>query len=238
MKQKTSSGAQCEVPRRSWELWHQQHWGPENQDSQHKLNQPRGSFSEHRGTDIPRRRPWVWKISGWVFVPCFGVPRRRRSWMRRTSPWPSAASCRRHWKDPIFSCTTSSRLTGSALIASRLASMWAPLRSTWLLNRKPNCQGKKKTHKHKQICGIVPGLGGCQKCVYVFFFFSGHSLWGDKTHKQNSPQNPGTIPWKFCLRVFFFMCFLLPKLVWQTDKKGETSLLTVVFLLAVCWGAY
>ena len=52
--------------------------------------------------------------------------------------------------------------------------------------------GKEKTHKHKQICGIVPGLGGCQKFVYVFF--SGHSLGGEKTHKQNSPQNPGTIP--------------------------------------------
>ena len=69
--------------------------------------------------------------------------------------------------------------------------------------------GKEKTHKHKQICGIVPGLGGCQNFVYVFFFFfSGHSLWGQKkTHKQNSPQNPGTIPGKFCLRVLFFMCF-------------------------------
>ena len=32
----------------------------------------------------------------------------------------------------------------------------------------PN-SGKEKTHKHKQICGIVPGLGGCQKVVYVFF---------------------------------------------------------------------
>ena len=29
--------------------------------------------------------------------------------------------------------------------------------------------GKEKTHKHKQICGIVPGLGGCQNVVYVFF---------------------------------------------------------------------
>ena len=30
---------------------------------------------------------------------------------------------------------------------------------------------------------------------------------GEKTHKQNPPQNSGTIPWKLCLRVFFFMCF-------------------------------
>ena len=38
--------------------------------------------------------------------------------------------------------------------------------------------GKEKTHKHKQICGIVRGLGGRQNFVYVFF--SGHSLWGRK----------------------------------------------------------
>ena len=37
----------------------------------------------------------------------------------------------------------------------------------------------KKTRKHKQICGIVPGLGGCQKYVYVFF--SGHSLGRENT---------------------------------------------------------
>ena len=41
----------------------------------------------------------------------------------------------------------------------------------------PN-SGKEKTCKHKQICGIVPGLGGCQDFVYVFFW--GHSLWGRK----------------------------------------------------------
>ena len=38
--------------------------------------------------------------------------------------------------------------------------------------------GKEKAHKHKQICGIVPGLGGCQKFVYVFFF--GSFLMGEK----------------------------------------------------------
>ena len=38
--------------------------------------------------------------------------------------------------------------------------------------------GKEKTHKHKQICGIVPGLGGCQNFVYVFFF--GSFLMGEK----------------------------------------------------------
>ena len=37
----SSSGAQSEAPRRSWKLGHQQHPGPEDQESQHKLNEPR-----------------------------------------------------------------------------------------------------------------------------------------------------------------------------------------------------
>ena len=43
------------------------------------------------------------------------------------------------------------------------------------------------------------------KILFTCLFF--HILWGRKTHKQSLPQNPGTIPWKFCLRVFFFMIF-------------------------------
>ena len=85
--------------------------------------------------------------------------------------------------------------------------------------------GKEKTHKHKQICGIVPGLGGCQNLVYVFFF--GPFLMGKrKTHKQNSPQNPGTIPGKFCLRVLFFMCFFrslatTPERLWGRGPEAH-----------------
>ena len=44
--------------------------------------------------------------------------------------------------------------------------------------RRLPSSGKEKTHKHKQIYGIVPGLGGCQKFVYVVF--SGYLLWGRK----------------------------------------------------------
>ena len=81
--------------------------------------------------------------------------------------------------------------------------------TTWLH------QGKKK---HININKFA-GLGGCQKFVYVFF--CGHSLWGRKTHKQNSPKNPGTIPWTFCLRVLFFMCFFsLPKPAFGTPNSG------------------
>ena len=41
-----------------------------------------------------------------------------------------------------------------------------------------------------------------------------------KTHKQNSHQNPGTIPWKFCLRVFFFMCFFSLSQKFAPPKKS------------------
>ena len=61
--------------------------------------------------------------------------------------------------------------------------------------------GKEETHKHKQICRIVPGLCGWQN---LFMHFLGSFLLvGRQTHKQNPPQNPGTIPWRFCLCVFF-----------------------------------
>ena len=58
---------------------------------------------------------------------------------------------------------------------------------------------ERKTHKHKQICGIVPGLGGWQNFVYVFF--PGHSLWGRKTHKQNPPKS-----WDNPVKIWF-LCF-------------------------------
>ena len=98
----------------------------------------------------------------------------------------------------------------------------------WGPSKMPEIHGKK-THRHKQICGIVPGLGGWQNFVYVFFF-SGHSLWGRKTHKQNPPQNPGTISWNVCLRVFFFMCFFsFPRngVRWldSGERKAYTALL-------------
>ena len=46
--------------------------------------------------------------------------------------------------------------------------------------------------KHTHICGIVPGLGGWQEFVYVFW--GGSFLLGGKTYRQNPTQNPGTIP--------------------------------------------
>ena len=42
MKQNASTGEQAEPPRRRWKPKQEQHPGPENQDSQHMLNQARG----------------------------------------------------------------------------------------------------------------------------------------------------------------------------------------------------
>ena len=44
MKQNASPGEQSEAPRPRWKPGQEQHPGPKNQDSQHILNQPRGSF--------------------------------------------------------------------------------------------------------------------------------------------------------------------------------------------------
>ena len=46
-------------------------------------------------------------------------------------------------------------------------------------------QGKAK-HKHKLICGIVPGLGWWQTFVYVFLL--GSFLMGEKNTSTKSPR--------------------------------------------------
>ena len=46
VKQNASPGTQSEAPRRRWRPGQEQHPERENQDSQHVLNQPRGSFPE------------------------------------------------------------------------------------------------------------------------------------------------------------------------------------------------
>ena len=49
VKQNASPEAQSEAPRRVWKPGQGQHPGPENQDNQHMLEQPRGSFPETNG---------------------------------------------------------------------------------------------------------------------------------------------------------------------------------------------
>ena len=66
---------------------------------------------------------------------------------------------------------------------------------------------ERKTHKHKQIRGIVPGLGGWQKAYLCVCF-----QYGEKEQvNKPPPPNPGTIPLKFCL------CVLLGQ------KSGRTK---------------
>ena len=83
---------------------------------------------------------------------------------------------------------------------------------------------ERKTHKHKQICGIVPELGGCQTFVYVFFF---HIPCGGEKHiNKIPPPSPGTtrkcLFMCFCPYVFFSFAptiFLSP----TTDIRPETK---------------
>ena len=46
VKQNARPGDQSEAPRPRWKPGHEQNPGPENQDSQHMLEQPRGSFPD------------------------------------------------------------------------------------------------------------------------------------------------------------------------------------------------
>ena len=46
IKQNASPGDDSEAPKRRWKPRKEQHPGPGNQDSQHMLNQPRGSFPD------------------------------------------------------------------------------------------------------------------------------------------------------------------------------------------------
>ena len=87
---------------------------------------------------------------------------------------------------------------------------------------RPVLGGSGKNTWRKQICGIVPGLGGCQNFVYVFF--GGHSLWGRKTHKRSPPQIPGTIPWNFCLCVFLYVFFFRSQVLVPRNEPEKGNL--------------
>ena len=71
--------------------------------------------------------------------------------------------------------------------------------------------GKEKTHKHKHICGLVPGLGGCQKFVYVFFQVIPYGAEKKKKHKQNPPKIPGQSREIFVYVFFLYVFVFAPK---------------------------
>ena len=54
VQQNASPGEQSEAPRPSWKPGQEQNPGPENQDSQHMLDQPRGYFPERHFRDLFR----------------------------------------------------------------------------------------------------------------------------------------------------------------------------------------
>ena len=94
---------------------------------------------------------------------------------------------------------------------------------------------RKKTHKHKQICGIVPGLRGCQKVVYVFFF--GSFLMGEEKHiNKIPPKIPGqsreNFVYVFCSLCVFFVPYWgrvqggggVVELLWKMREKGKGRL--------------
>ena len=95
--------------------------------------------------------------------------------------------------------------------------------------------GKETTHKHKQICGIVPGLGGCQNFVYVFFRVIPYG--GEKHINKIPPKIPGQSREKF-VYVFYSLCvfFSLPKGFRSGGEDDETSLIDAATGIGR-WGA-
>ena len=89
----------------------------------------------------------------------------------------------------------------------------------WELNMglPTNLLERKKAHKHKQISGIVPGLGGWQKFVYhiklcVFFWGGGVIPYGGEKHINKFPPKSRDNPMEYLFTCFFLsVFFLLPK---------------------------
>ena len=72
-----------------------------------------------------------------------------------------------------------------------------------------SCQGKK-THKHKQICRIVRGLGGWQNLVYVFW---GVIPYGGEEHRDKIPPKiPGQSREMLVYRYFSSVVSFAPKI--------------------------
>ena len=81
-----------------------------------------------------------------------------------------------------------------------------------------------KTHKQKQIRGIVPGLGGWQKLVYVIF---GVIPYGGEKHINKIPRESWIFLRRFCLCVFSSVASLLPRfsmISWGGRSAGRRCL--------------
>ena len=78
---------------------------------------------------------------------------------------------------------------------------------SFLLGGHGHRVSKNLRHEHKQICGIFPGLGGCQ-ILFMFMFF-GVVPYGVDTNKQNTPPPIPGQSRKTYVYVFFF--FFVPQ---------------------------
>ena len=88
-------------------------------------------------------------------------------------------------------------------------------------------QGKKIHININKFAGLSRDWVGAK---ILFMCFLGSFLMGEKKHinKVPPPPNPGTIPWEFCLRVSFFMCFFPQKYynrLGAMDKRRLDSLI-------------
>ena len=107
--------------------------------------------------------------------------------------------------------------------------------------------GWKARFKHKQICGIVLGLGGWQKLVSLSIslslcvFFGVMSYGREKTHKQKHPQKSQDNRVKLlfmCVCVFLCLFFSLPGGLLQYVYKVSGHEIIDLFwdVRAVMWG--
>ena len=86
-------------------------------------------------------------------------------------------------------------------------------------NQPAPYSGEEKTNKHKQLLGIVPEMGGGSNCFCVSLLLGEKGKHINKFPRKSqekagrvpgqSWENPGTIPWKFCLCVFL-VCWFFP----------------------------
>ena len=77
----------------------------------------------------------------------------------------------------------------------------------------------KEAHQHKQMCGIVLGLGGWKNFVYVFY---GSFLMGEKKPINKIP--PKISGQSRELFVFFFFCFFLIVRLLPGHKSADPSI--------------
>ena len=82
-------------------------------------------------------------------------------------------------------------------------SVWATISDKFPHNS--SLRGKEKTHKHKHIRGLAPGLSGSQNFVYVFFFPVVIPYGGEKHINKIPPKIPGQSREKFVYVFFLYV---------------------------------